>query len=486
MDATRRAAFEGYIARGYHPGSVVRVAAKNFLTYSDAVAYPGPELNIVLGPNGSGKSALTHAICLACGGAPKSIGRSDDITQFVKRNTEAESRSYCEVDILTEDSVCTIRRAINTENKSSKWTMGGKPSSQKDVKEFMKGFSIDVDNLNTFMPQDKVGSFTQQTPQGILHKTLQSIMVESADGTSRSLADEQTELAAHQTSTRTTENELNAKQSRVQMLTTEIQSMEAGVQRMRQRTELKELFNLYKIKMAVVEAVACEESVKQKQTEVDEATNRLNAAQERIQPLDTKVRDLKRRLAVQEKQVQGSVKQLDKNEAAISALQDDVEQCSVRMETTVLALDSLASSRRHLEIRLADVNAEVARIAQLKGEAEEKHPEHLERFKSIQEELQKVDNENSEGNNKLNEISMQCQNKLDEIKSVEREIKNQTDKKQNFLRKVGRFRDVPKVYDWIQKNRHRFRGEVLGPGKKFFLVRSCPFNVCIFRSWDVY
>lgn len=56
--------------RGYKDGHIVRCSMQNFLTYSRAEAFPGPNLNVVLGPNGTGKSALTHAICLACGIIP--------------------------------------------------------------------------------------------------------------------------------------------------------------------------------------------------------------------------------------------------------------------------------------------------------------------------------------------------------------------------------------------------------------------------------
>lgn len=75
---------------GYRSGSIVRVKMKNFLTYEVAEVFPGPRLNVVLGPNGTGKSAMTHAICLACGGDPKSVGRSPDLTQFVKRGAEGD------------------------------------------------------------------------------------------------------------------------------------------------------------------------------------------------------------------------------------------------------------------------------------------------------------------------------------------------------------------------------------------------------------
>ena len=39
----------------------------------------------------------------------------------------------------------------------------------------MVSMNVDVDNLCTFMAQDKVGDFTTQTNRGMLQKTLQCI-----------------------------------------------------------------------------------------------------------------------------------------------------------------------------------------------------------------------------------------------------------------------------------------------------------------------
>jgi chromosome segregation ATPase len=252
---------EYFSRKGFQVGSIVRVAMRNFLTYDDAIAFPGPQLNVVLGPNGSGKSALTHAICLACGGAPKSIGRSDDITQFVKRGKEKEGISFCEVDILGPENIRTVRRIINSETRSSKWTMNGRSTTQADVKAFMKSLHIDVDNLCSFMPQDKVGTFTHLSPQGILEKTLQSITVSD----DRTLYDEQIELANYQKQVKTREDEVKAKEDTVKRLREELEQMQSEVDRMRQRTQLEDLLNLYRVKLVVVKAGECEQLIKEKQ-----------------------------------------------------------------------------------------------------------------------------------------------------------------------------------------------------------------------------
>lgn len=66
---------KNYAELGYIRGSIIRVRMKNFLTYDDCEVTPGPKLNVVIGPNGTGKSAMTHAICLACGGSTGDIGK---------------------------------------------------------------------------------------------------------------------------------------------------------------------------------------------------------------------------------------------------------------------------------------------------------------------------------------------------------------------------------------------------------------------------
>lgn len=55
----------------HQPGAIVRVKLTNFVTYTSAEFYPGPNLNMVIGPNGTGKSTLVCAICLGLGWGPQ-------------------------------------------------------------------------------------------------------------------------------------------------------------------------------------------------------------------------------------------------------------------------------------------------------------------------------------------------------------------------------------------------------------------------------
>ncbi|KKZ59881.1 hypothetical protein EMCG_05267 [[Emmonsia] crescens] len=142
----------------HRPGSIVRVKLTDFVTYTSAEFFPGPRLNMVIGPNGTGKSTL-H------------LGRAKDPAEFVKHGCEeatieielAKGRNHRENPI--------IRRTIVRKGNKSTFAINGKPSSKALVLELAKSFSIQIDNLCQFLPQDKVAEFAALSPIELLHST---------------------------------------------------------------------------------------------------------------------------------------------------------------------------------------------------------------------------------------------------------------------------------------------------------------------------
>lgn len=138
----------------YVPGSIVRVALVNFVTYDKVEFSPGPSLNMVLGPNGTGKSTLACAIALGLGFPPKVcpisavvrpevefretrradsstlfhqvLGRSGKLAEFVKTGYE-ESTIEIELKGLPGQGNATIKRILNKDNDKSKFTLNGTP-----------------------------------------------------------------------------------------------------------------------------------------------------------------------------------------------------------------------------------------------------------------------------------------------------------------------------------------------------------------------
>ncbi|KAL5529915.1 SMC5 [Sanghuangporus sanghuang] len=156
---------------GYVCGSVVRVKLHNFLTYDDVEFRPGPYLNMVLGPNGTGKSSIACALCLGLNWPPSVLGRATKIGSFVKLGNQD---GFIEIELkgpIGEPNII-IRRALSaTMTSQQSFTLNGSQTSGKEISARVEALGIQVNNLCSFLPQDKVAEFAQLSPQQLLRAT---------------------------------------------------------------------------------------------------------------------------------------------------------------------------------------------------------------------------------------------------------------------------------------------------------------------------
>ena len=144
-------------------------------------------LNVVCGPNGTGKSTILCAICLGLGGQPPLLGRADDARTFIMHT---ESQAMIEIELAPHNpshpnpTVHVIKRLIDR-NKGSERGRGKAASTYwinddvvnlKAVQELVAGtYKIAIDNLCTFLPQDRVGSFSGFDSKMLLAETEKSV-----------------------------------------------------------------------------------------------------------------------------------------------------------------------------------------------------------------------------------------------------------------------------------------------------------------------
>lgn len=252
----------------------------------------------------SGKSTMTHAICLGCAGSPLSIGRAPELFKFVKNDKQNEE-CFIEVDILSNvNSIYTIRRVINSTNKSSFWFLNGEKSKEAAIKDIMNMLSIDMNNLCSFMAQDRVGKFTRLTPKEVLQETLKSISAGS-DG-NKSLHDIQLELSSFEENKLRSQEVKIAKQSLITQLESQIGQLKGDVDRMNQRQELLNRLEVAKLaeKLFLLEEIDKERQ--QQQTTLQGLNTDLARANEKISPLEVKERDLKRKQQVADKMIEAA------------------------------------------------------------------------------------------------------------------------------------------------------------------------------------
>ncbi|WFD36657.1 Structural maintenance of chromosomes protein 5 [Malassezia cuniculi] len=155
-------------ASGFMPGSIVRIACGNFLTYDQVEFHPGPYLNMIIGPNGTGKSTVVCAIALGLGWKPSVLGRAKDVGAYVKYGHDS---GWIEIELQGHATNTTIRRVIMRESGTSDWMLDGKYASAKEVGDAVAQYHIEVGNLCSFLPQDRVAEFARMPPPRLLQET---------------------------------------------------------------------------------------------------------------------------------------------------------------------------------------------------------------------------------------------------------------------------------------------------------------------------
>jgi len=448
--------------RGYRDRSIVRVEMKNFLTYEHCVVFPGPRLNVVLGPNGTGKSALTHAICLACGGDPRSVGRSPDLTQFVKRGEEGQL-SYAAVDILAGDKVATVRREINDETKGSKWFINGRSSTKTDVKKLMVEYNIDVDNLCSFMAQDKVGSFSQASPKEILHMTLESIV--NSDG--KKLSDEQKELAGVEGNKLARQRERDIKQTVVENLQNDIAGMEAEVLRMQNRqTKMKHLGE-YKIKAIVVDAKESRHKVQQAQEEVDIASDAYENGKSGIEPTENERRDVERKIAERSKSTKALSSKLEAVEESVISARDEVDHSEMLIEKALQKVSNLEKEAMKVSRGVEDARVEYEKKKADFEKADFEIPGIKVAITELKNEVRELTASKNSEEEHLEQIRGENEAPTEVIRVARNQLKKLTDHGAIFeekLKKAGQQgASVLKAMNWLKQNSHLLRGSCFGP-----------------------
>ena len=197
-----------------------------------------------------------------------------------------------EIDLLRIiSSTVTIRRTISAENKGSKWFINGQLSTFAAVKAIMCELAIDVDNLCSFMPQDRVGEFTRNSPKQILEQTL-ALIADPNDNEGHTLADEQKELANFEMSKLEKDKEVEARRGQLETHQQQLNGMKGEVQLMEARKnaqDKKQLCDLLFQNQLVKDG---KDKLKVLDVEVQTATTALTKAEDTIAPLKEAERTL--------------------------------------------------------------------------------------------------------------------------------------------------------------------------------------------------
>ncbi|KAL8790639.1 MAG: hypothetical protein Q9213_000487 [Squamulea squamosa] len=444
----------------HQPGSIVRVKLANFVTYTAVEFLPGPSLNMVIGPNGTGKSTLVCAICLGLGWGPQHLGRAKDVSEYVKHG---EQEATIEIELAADPKrhrrnpviKCNIKR----ENNKSTFSADGKPSNKKAVIELCRSFTIQIDNLCQFLPQDKVVEFAAMTPIELLRSTQRAVAPQE-------MLDMHDELKEHRQKQRSIQAKVQTDQDALDNLENRQRMQADDVQRMRDREVIKERVRLLEASRPFaayrVAKQKHKEAVERKKHAKNELTNLKNDVEPSLRAINNK--------EAYQRQI----------EAVTNGRKRVVQDAEKTADNIDRNLQTLLSRKRELEAEAeAEKNAgretrkDIPRIqgtiVALKRRIDEEKPDlditgYNERIRGKQKAIDEAAQKVMELKRQITDIHSRGQGRKERIVQAQQELEkleSQVGQRENKLRQASR--DTFQAWEWIKQHQNEFEKPVFGP-----------------------
>ncbi|EER43871.1 conserved hypothetical protein [Histoplasma capsulatum var. duboisii H88] len=443
----------------HRPGSIVRVKLRDFVTYTSAEFSPGPRLNMVIGPNGTGKSTLVCAICLGLGWGPQHLGRAKDPAEFVKHGCEeatieielAKGRNHRENPV--------IRRTIVRKGNKSTFTINGKPSSKASVLELAKSFSIQIDNLCQFLPQDKVAEFAALSPIELLHSTQRAAagpqMLQWHEDLKSLRAEQKKLLAANagereQLANLVNRQEMQREDVQRMLQRARIQKKIAVLERSRPVPRYQEAVQAFK------EAQRARRTLQQEHDNLENqlapALKSVNKKKKYFQELQTVVTQKRELAAAQEGLVADGALKLEKT-------QEDIKDLDVQIEAekkgALTHRDNLKRSQQIINKLTRQMEEEPVEYDA--AAYTEKIRESVRHIRAIEEEMRNVHDAKNKASRDCDLATQKIARENERLENLNSESGRQEEKLKNLSA------DTAKAWAWIKANRTEFQSTVFGP-----------------------
>jgi chromosome segregation ATPase len=422
-------------------------------------------LNLVCGPNGTGKSTILNAMCLGLGGEPRHLGRADDVREFI---AHGQDRALIEIELEPHPGKPShMFRRVMDRNKGSERGRGkgastffinGEQTSIKEIKRIVaQEYHISIDNLCTFLPQDRVGSFSGFNSKQLLEETEKSL------SGSQHLFDTHQSLISLENELHQGGNNVETMEKKLKKLEADFSNIEREKERMEERQEAVEKVDLLQKKIMWLQYDNHRIQCLEYKTEKDATRAKLKVAQKELAPLEERVALLKSKVLqstarlqatdrVSQQAKQDLTKQAKKYESHTHEMDLVANSLMTVDEGKRRAARDVAQLREQLEAAEAQIEQypDVSELqSQMEGEAQE--------FKALAAPLREKKREQSHIQQDLRDAQAEASGQTQLLRGMNDEKANR--KKQVF----NKFQNLEKISNWVQSNKKLFRRPVWGP-----------------------
>ncbi len=444
-------------------GAIVRVKLFQFLTYEAVEFRPGPRLNVVMGPNGTGKSSIVMAIAVGLGAAPRQLGRADTLSEFILTGRDV---AVTELELLDDEATGrtrTIERRITRSQRgTSKWKIDGKSATEPQVKELVeKDLKIQIGNLCTFLPQEKVGEFSAFDDIGLLKETEKALGGQDLVDKHEALIKAEKEASEGARRMRTAAEELEDCEKRLKELEPEQARLERRQRHVEKARLCEQRLAWVKFEEKRELALAAKEAKKT-------AVEKVKEADEAAQPLREE-RDRAERARQQAKQKYDQKQRQTAD--AFAHLERDKKDLEKRLED----LESEKDSSKNAEQRAAKAKAHAEKLRKAADTAQRALEalgtvdviglkRRVNALKPALVEAQTASRRAQDAAQDARDALTPLQRDLKAAKQQLQKVSTVKLRQQTFERAHGRAgSEAVRLRQWLDQNSGRFRKPVLGP-----------------------
>ncbi|KAK4056331.1 Structural maintenance of chromosomes protein 5 [Microbotryomycetes sp. JL221] len=450
----------------YVTGSIVRIACQNFLTYDKVEFRPGPALNMIIGPNGTGKSTIACAIAIGLGFKPQVLGRSPKLSSYIKNNSTGQC--WIEIELKGKPRATgkwknmIVRRELHgSGSEGSDFFIDGTKETWSAVTKRMRELDVQVNNLCTFLPQDRVAAFAAMSQIQLLAETQRA-----AGHPKLSLWHDQ--LVEAQREQKKLREDLERQQEKLKRRETKQAESEKEVKQFEQRRELEK-------KLAVLQLVILYATYNEKREKFEQVKGLRNEAQEQLRELEaankpfrqseTALSAIVEHFKTLQQQVQRKVKKLSRE---IRASHEQIKESEQASEKTRDDLDGVAHQERMHRQTIKKLEAEIGKLEKMtEVEPAPVDPRPItEAIAELAKESMTIDGELGNKRNdihsitsELNRIESDANVRRKRLKDLDSVVKQREEATQKFEP------DTWKAVEWLRKNQNHLKGKVWEPAR---------------------
>lgn len=415
-------------------------------------------MNMVVGANGTGKSSILSAICLGLGGTPKLLGRADDVRAFVQNG-----QTVANISVTLAPGTHTIRRQIDVRKGSEKGKGRGSSTfyindekrSVDEVKALVQEtYNIQLDNLCTFLPQEKVGSFSSLSNTQRLLEAEKTLPDE--------LFQKHNEIIELQNALESQESDLAALEATLNKKKAELDRLEIDRGREEERLQAEAQLELLAAKRLWMEFEELREQTIELKEKKVECKKQLQAAMQLLEPLRVSHGDLAsahKKVGINAKKAEDVIK------AAFKNMDGKMKKFDTHDDGQATSFSNLQEIDAERERAVEQHKMQLDKLTELESALATQDPTEIaQRFEEAKRNCRAMQKEQSDSKREHVKLRNAVQNCEEDVQRAQHKLNRMNDdearRRENVFQQDS---SLKKVYDFIQANRDRLEKRVYGP-----------------------